>query len=180
MGHALLVKLLTPLLGKTAATLTSPKEVRVVVVASEAHKYVPKEGIHLDRMKSDGRPLTAIDLYSESKLANVLYGQELAHQFAGQFTVVPIDPGHFATGLYASKGAGLFVSLLGVMVRFIGTSIREAGKNYLWAATSSDVTSGEYYRPVGVGGDGGPFTKDDALRRRLWEWTEKELEGHVL
>jgi hypothetical protein len=40
--------------------------------------------------------------------------------------------------------------------------------------------SGEYYEPVGVAGMASKFGKDEELVRQLWEWTEKELEGHVV
>lgn len=60
--------------------------------------------------------------------------------------------------------------------------------NHLWTATAlmglgegkGWLRSGEYYEPVGVGRKASVFGKDDALAGRLWEWTEKELEGHVL
>ncbi|KAJ9138087.1 NAD(P)-binding protein [Pleurostoma richardsiae] len=178
IGHALLVKLLTPLLLKTAG-VTSARDVRVVMVASEGHKWVPKEGIHIEKMKTDGAGLSAPDLYCESKLANVLYGQELARRFP-QFTSVPIDPGNVKTGLFTSNGGGLLIRVLNLGVHLIGVSVQDGAKNHLWAATSNDVVSGEYYVPVGEAGKGGPFSKDDALRKKLWEWTEKELEGHSI
>jgi hypothetical protein len=49
--------------------------------------------------------------------------------------------------------------------------------NHLWAATSPSVLSGTYYEPVGVPGKMSVEAKDEDLSRRLWEWTEKELEG---
>jgi retinol dehydrogenase-12 len=42
------------------------------------------------------------------------------------------------------------------------------------------VESGVYYSPVGIKGMEGKLLKDKNLIRSLWEWTEKELEGHVI
>jgi hypothetical protein len=59
------------------------------------------------------------------------------------------------------------------------TNVQQGVRNQLWASVGKGVQSGEYYEPVGVGGTASAFGKDDALAKRLWEWTEKELEGHV-
>lgn len=50
-------------------------------------------------------------------------------------------------------------------------------RNHLWAATAADVESGKYYEPVGVPDGETAIAKDPALSKKLWEWTEKELEG---
>jgi retinol dehydrogenase-12 len=47
----------------------------------------------------------------------------------------------------------------------------------LWAATAEGVESGRYYEPVGVLGMGSELSRDEGLGIRLWEWTERELEG---
>lgn len=50
LGHALLAKLLTPTLEKTAKQGAEP---RVVVVSSEGHAMAPKGGIQFDKLKSE-------------------------------------------------------------------------------------------------------------------------------
>jgi retinol dehydrogenase-12 len=62
----------------------------------------------------------------------------------------------------------------------LGVSVEQGAKNQLWAATADGVASGVYYVPVGVSGKEGKLLKDKDLIRSLWEWTEKELEGHVI
>lgn len=47
--------------------------------------------------------------------------------------------------------------------------------NHLWAATSPEIVSGTYYEPVGVPGKESAIAKDDALSKRLWEWTERQF-----
>jgi NAD(P)-dependent dehydrogenase (short-subunit alcohol dehydrogenase family) len=71
MGHALLTKLLTPLLLETSSNL-SPLEVRVIVLSSEGHKYVPKGGIQFETLKSKAEGIATAWRYGQSKLANVL------------------------------------------------------------------------------------------------------------
>jgi hypothetical protein len=39
------------------------------------------------------------------------------------------------------------------------------------------VESGEYYEPVGVAGRAVDYATNDELAKKLWDWTEKELEG---
>ncbi len=49
-------------------------------------------------------------------------------------------------------------------------------RNHLWAATSPDVVSGMYYEPVGKPAKGSRDTRDGDLLKRLWKWTENELQ----
>ena len=49
--------------------------------------------------------------------------------------------------------------------------------NHLWAATSSDVLSSMYYEPVGVPGTRSDAAKDEALSKKLREWTDDTLSG---
>jgi hypothetical protein len=64
------------------------------------------------------------------------------------------------------------------LVRPLFTSLEKGIKNQLWASVSKDYVNGEYYEPVGVGGKAIPDGKDDKLAKKLWDWTEKELQGH--
>lgn len=52
LGHALLSKLLLPVLLRTKEMHTE-MDVRVVVVSSEGHAIAPKEGIQFDKLKTD-------------------------------------------------------------------------------------------------------------------------------
>ena len=50
--------------------------------------------------------------------------------------------------------------------------------NHLWAATSPDVVSGNYYEPVGVPGKESTLARDEGLSDKLWKWTEEQLESY--
>ncbi|TVY12728.1 putative oxidoreductase [Lachnellula arida] len=169
MSHALLVKLLLPLL------LQSP-DPRVVLFASGAFAMHPAGGILFRSLctsqEKEFRIAAPWRLYAQSKLANVLYCAELARRYK-----------HVAA-----------VSVTRVRNRFM--TPEEGSRNALWAATAAlwegeggdgeggkgFVVSGAYYEPVGVPGKHVRQSTDGDLAKRLWEWTEKELErfDHVV
>ena len=49
-------------------------------------------------------------------------------------------------------------------------------KIQLRACVGTDVVSGEYYKSVVEVGRGNRESKDRELVRKLWDWTQKELE----
>ncbi|KAL8336800.1 hypothetical protein RB601_008339 [Gaeumannomyces tritici] len=150
-----------------------------------------------DEDEDDVRTTSALLLYGQSKLANILYARELAER-CPLFTTVSINPGiskteaDGCTGGGGGGGAGrnatqrarsgspLMERVRRVILPFFGLDMCEAIKNHLWAATAKGVESGEYYEPVGVPSRGTAFAQDRVLGWRLWEWTQKELEGYSL
>ncbi|KLU91623.1 oxidoreductase [Magnaporthiopsis poae ATCC 64411] len=181
LGHALLLKLLMRLLVRTATCDAKGSDVRVISISSMAHRFTTSMGIDFDTLKpghhrapsptslspstastfhpvaaaataghycyyvgvdngaeDDGYTTSALLLYGQSKLANILYARELAER------------------------CPLFTT------------------NHLWAATANGVESGEYYEPVGVPSRGTAFAQDRVLSWRLWEWTQRELQGYSL
>ncbi|KAH7159488.1 hypothetical protein B0J13DRAFT_539072 [Dactylonectria estremocensis] len=173
VGHALLLKLLLPLLVKTASAPAS--DVRVVSVSSVAHKFGPSGGIQFDTLKTLAEAMATNDRYGQSKLANILYAREVARRYP-QLTTVAIHPGTVKTDLQKSNDGSFIVSAFQkVVVPIIGVSVEEGVKNQLWAATGEGVKNGEYYVPVGIPGKGSALSMDRELSQKLWEWTEKEL-----
>ncbi|KAM6510864.1 hypothetical protein FSOLCH5_011309 [Fusarium solani] len=175
VGHALLLKLLTPLLLKTRSE--SRSEVRIVSVSSVAHKFAVSGGIKLDILKTNGGGESPNNLYGQSKLANLIYAKEFAEHHP-ELTSVSIHPGTVKTDLQTSGGNLLIRGFQKFIVPLIGVEVQEGAKNQLWAATAKGVESGEYYEPVGVSGRGSALSKNKELGKKLWDWTEKELEAH--
>lgn len=62
---------------------------------------------------------------------------------------------------------------------FITVGVEKGALTSLWAATSADAKSGVFYHPVGVTGKDTKLAKDEGVCRRLWDFTEKELQSHV-
>jgi NAD(P)-dependent dehydrogenase (short-subunit alcohol dehydrogenase family) len=178
VGHALLLHLLLPLLLQTSATSTTKP--RVISTSSRGHKAVlPPGGIVFDTLKSAQLDISGILKYTQSKLANVVYARQVAKQYP-QVVSVAINPEDVATQLFTkgADGGGPEVEYLAREIApKVGVSVEEGAKNGLWAATSDGVETGRYYEPVGVAGASSELSKDEELGQRLWEWTQKELEG---
>ncbi|KAL6228792.1 hypothetical protein BDW75DRAFT_129603 [Aspergillus navahoensis] len=178
VGHALLTKLLLPTLCRTADE-NSNSDVRVIALSSTAHRYAPKGGIRFDTLKSNGAALGTMARYGQSKLANIVYAQELARRYR-QLTVVSVHPGFVTTNLgnVMVKRSFLNRVALKLLEPLQGVPVEEGVKNQLWASTAANVTSGEYYEPVGVTGKGSTYTHNPKLALELWDWTEKELQRY--
>ncbi|PVH78900.1 NAD(P)-binding protein [Cadophora sp. DSE1049] len=174
LGHALLTKLLLPLL---LATAERPGvDVRVINLTSDSHRRAPVEGIQFDNLRSSDQPGTAMTRYGQSKLANILYTKELGRRYP-TIKVVAIHPGVVKTDLQATmRKSFLLAKLLApVYTYFAGVEVEEGARNQLWAATAKGVESGKLYYPVGEEVEGSVLARDGELAGKLWEWTEREL-----
>lgn len=179
MGHALLTKLLLPVLEKTASKPRA--DVRVVSLSSRGHFLAPREGIVFDSLKTIADGMQPFERYGQSKLSNILFARQLAAQYP-QFIVTAVHPGVVRTNLVNSmSGVSITQRLLGPLANyFFFTPVNQGAKNQLWASVSKDVTSGEYYEPVGVSGKASRLGRDEDLAKELWDWTVHELEGWSL
>ncbi|EPE30090.1 NAD(P)-binding Rossmann-fold containing protein [Glarea lozoyensis ATCC 20868] len=176
MGHALLTKLLIPLLDRTAKLPNA--DVRIVSLASAGYRMAPKAPFPFDDMKSSAENIPPWGRYGVSKLANILYARQLAVRHP-QFTVVGIHPGIVNTNLLGNSTDSSFIwrNVINLMRPFVAT-VETGVKNQIWGSVAKNVISGEYYEPVGISGMAEERARDDETAERLWEWTEKELEGH--
>lgn len=178
LGHALLAKLLLPVLKKTASIPET--DVRVVAVTSDAYSYSPKGGVNFDSLKTDGEALGSFERYGQSKLVMIHWTRLMAQSYP-QFTFAAIHPGVVGTNLGAgATGSPWIVRTLLKVGKSALTSVEDGAKNQLWASVSKDVKSGEYYVPIGTKGKETAEAKDDELARKVWEWTEKELEKYAI
>jgi retinol dehydrogenase-12 len=179
VGHALLVKLLLPMLLKTAEEPGS--DVRVVSLSSAGHATPPWGGIKFDLLKTtmDSYFTTTLFRYGQSKLANILFAKELARRYPS-LTSVAIHPGVVSTDLFdaASKWPG--AKPIWGLVRGYLTTVQDGAKNQLWAGTAEGVKTGLYYMPIGIAEKGSAHASNPELAKKLWEWTEHELEGYTL
>jgi NAD(P)-dependent dehydrogenase (short-subunit alcohol dehydrogenase family) len=181
LGHALLIKLLLPTLLSTASKPNS--DVRIINLSSVAYTNAPPAGIEFSKLKTPGANFGAFYApnkwicYGQSKLANLLYPIELAARYPS-ITSVAVHPGFVKTALHVHEN---FMDRQ--IVNFLADKWldeEQGAYTQTWAATTpkEGLKNGAYYEPVGV--KRVPVTKkgkDEGLARRLWEWTEGELES---
>jgi NAD(P)-dependent dehydrogenase (short-subunit alcohol dehydrogenase family) len=178
LGHFVLTGLLLPALLAAA----SP---RVVTVSSIAH-----HGATMDVLEGNaGAVYHAQRSYSNSKLANLLFAQELQRMASARglnLTSVGAHPGVSSTGLVADPqgmGAKLFMRTVApLFVKVLTQSAAAGARSTLYAATRAEP--GSYTGPQRFGetrGRIGParlsaLASEEKLARRLWQVSE-ELTG---
>ena len=160
---------------------------RVVTVSSDLHSRGEMEFDDLHGEGSYGK----WDAYSQSKLANLLFAYELDRRLraAGSgIKSIGVHPGYADTNLQRRgpemAGSRIRKSMMTVANRLFAQSSEAGALPTLYAATSPDAESGEYYGPSGFmrmrgspekqRSSGASYDEDDA--RRLWEVSE-ELTG---
>jgi NAD(P)-dependent dehydrogenase (short-subunit alcohol dehydrogenase family) len=181
VGHALLIKLLLPLIQKTAK-LPDPTP-RILLLSSEGHFLAPKEGIDFAHLKEadydmGGALGSTWTKYGQSKLANLLYATQLTKHYP-EIISVSIHPGVVGTGLVGNL-SGWNKVVVYMTSWWQMKSPAEGAWNQVWAATvdKAKLESGRYYVPVGKAVKSS--REDEAIGDKLWEWTEKELEEYKI
>lgn len=164
MGHFILV---TSLLDRL------DDEGRVVVVASEAHKNAPDEGIQFDNLSGE-RGYSPWAAYGQSKLANILFTRELAKRLRGSAkTANCLHPGVIHTNLGRSMNPIARVALT-LAEPLVLKSIPEGAATQCYVAVHPNVqdVSGKYFadcnesRTTSQG-------RDEAMATKLWDVSER-------
>ena len=166
LGHFLLVHELQDFLQASAPA-------RIVVVASEAHRF--GGGLVFEDLQSEkGRfgVVGGMKVYGRSKLANVLFTRELARRLVGSgVTVNCLHPGFVRTRLARdSESTRLGERLVWPLISRFAKSPEEGAATSLYAICDpalSDVT-GAYLDDEKVS-QAEPVGRDDDAARRLWD-----------
>jgi NAD(P)-dependent dehydrogenase (short-subunit alcohol dehydrogenase family) len=167
LGHFALTGLLLPMLLATTGS-------RVVVLASHMHRLA---ALDLDDLNFEHRIYSRWLAYGQSKLANLLFAQELHRRLssAGATTIaVSAHPGWAATELQRNVGVTTIFNPL------LAQDGRAGARPTLHAATAAEVHGGDYFGPRGFLGLTGRPTRarsnrrarDSTLARKLWERSE--------
>lgn len=168
--------LLTGLLLKTI--LATPNS-RIVSLSSMAHR---SGKINFDDLQSRQK-YSAIQAYSQSKLACLMYGYELQRRLevAGHTTTISTiaHPGasHTNLGQHIPKWA---MTLFSVFMPLFSHSAKAGAQPTLWAAIGV-AEGGDYFGPTGfreIKGkpgkvDSTPLSKDKDIAKKLWEVSEQ-------
>ncbi|KAJ8088004.1 short-chain alcohol dehydrogenase [Marasmius tenuissimus] len=166
VGHFYFTKLLLPV-------LFAAKHPRVVNLTSAGHLLLKKDLDYETFKDCPKREKTdLLELYNQSKFANVVVAKEFARRYG--------DQGIVSTSLHP----GLIVTNLGrdmnpTVVKIVGYLSYTADKGALttlYAATAPESAdaNGKYFLPWGRIGNPHPGTQDVETGRKLWEWLESE------
>jgi len=170
LGHFLLTSLLLDVLKASAPS-------RIVNVSSNAHRRGLLDLDDLDWKKREYQPLPA---YSQSKLANVIYTEELARRLAGTgVTAYSLHPGVIHTELVRhfdwkikALAYGLY-PLLWVLMK----DIKSGAQTSIWCSVApelgKDEAAGKYYADCKFRGPAAKQAGDAALGKRLWEMSDQ-------
>jgi NAD(P)-dependent dehydrogenase (short-subunit alcohol dehydrogenase family) len=152
---------------------------RVVVLSSVMHRT---GRIHFDDL-TGARRYSPMGFYSQSKLANTLFGLELDRRLrAGGHTVraVLAHPGYAATNLQVTGPSRMIGGVMKVLNPLLAQPAAAGAWSQLQAATDPGAQGGDFFGPGQLMGMRGRPVKvraaraatDPASARRLWELSE--------
>jgi NAD(P)-dependent dehydrogenase (short-subunit alcohol dehydrogenase family) len=169
-------------LGHFALTaLVLPKVTdRVVTLSSSMHQF---GRIDLGDLNWEERRYRRWRAYGDSKMANLMFGKELAERLAAASSTTSsliAHPGYAATELQGKSGTIEDV-FMNVANKVFAQSASAGALPTLYAATSPDATNGTFYGPTQMfGAHGAPgisgYNKradDKVFRDSLWTASEK-------
>lgn len=161
LGHFLLIHELLPCLGRI-------RPARVVMVSSAAHLQAPANGIDFGNLDGS-KGYSGWRAYGQSKLANVLFANELARRLPAGSTANSLHPGIIRTNL-GRHMQGPLPLLMGLFMWpfMVGVERGAATSCYLAAHPEVQGISGQYFadcRPATAS----RLAHDSELARRLWE-----------
>jgi retinol dehydrogenase-12 len=184
LGHFYFTKLVLPLLIKSG---TPEKPSRVVNLSSMAQfLFAPEEGIKFDDLNGE-KHYHDWERYGQSKLANVLFSNELNERFKNQNVIsIALHPGVIlSTGLSRylgfTSGWRMFVAAFkrkgGLRMTFGEKykSIPQGTATTMVAALDPEVKAGGYYADCQEtnGKKLHPKASDKDLAKKLWEVSER-------
>jgi NAD(P)-dependent dehydrogenase (short-subunit alcohol dehydrogenase family) len=173
IGHFLLTELLLDRLKASAPA-------RIVNVTSAAHRWAAR-GLDWDNLMSVRGSYVGLEVYAQSKLANLYFTRELARRLVGTgVTSYAVHPGVVATR-FARDGdvRGPISAFYAIAAPFLLSPARGA-KTVVYCAAEPGIEgdSGGYFvrrrraRPL-------PIAERDDEAARLWQVTERWIaEGH--
>ncbi|MFZ3587710.1 SDR family oxidoreductase [Bacillus sp. DJP31] len=168
LGHFLLTNLLLEPLKKS-------EQGRIVNVSSGAHKWgkIDFEDPYF------AKGYNVLKGYGQSKLANILFTNELANRLSKtNVTVNSLHPGAVATSLGVNRTTGFGKTVYKILSPFF-KSPAQGASTAIYLATSPEVArvTGNYFINEKIAPTS-TLAKDKTLARKFWEWSEKEVEAN--
>jgi NAD(P)-dependent dehydrogenase (short-subunit alcohol dehydrogenase family) len=171
LGHFLLVNELHDMLMASAPA-------RVVVVASEAHRGA-RHGLDFDDLDWSRRRYSSFRVYSSTKLANILFSNELARRLSGTgVTSNALHPGFVGSNFARENDLGWWGNIGMPLARPFAISNKKGALTSIHVASSDavDGLSGLYFKKCAVAMPTANAL-DDSAAARLWEISEKLTAG---
>ena len=160
LAYFLLTNLLLDLVVKSAPA-------RVVTVASVGHR---RGTLDFEDLGFERGGYSIMRAYSRSKLANILFANELARRRAGSgVTSNSLHPGSVDTNIWS--GAPLWAKpIIQVLLRPFFISAEKGGERIVQLAASPELegVTGKYFEDGKVV-DPAPLARDASLATRLWD-----------
>jgi NAD(P)-dependent dehydrogenase (short-subunit alcohol dehydrogenase family) len=156
LAHFLLTRLLLPLLRNSS-------DPRVITVSSVAHM---SGRIEFDNLNGE-HGFDAYHAYANSKLANALFSFELARR----------EPHVCANCLHPGV---IDTKLLHAGFSMAGAPVAEGARTSVYLASSPEVkgVTGKYFERCAAVSPS-PLALDRELARKLWEWSEREVQPYA-
>lgn len=193
LGPFVLTMELLPLLRASAPS-------RIVIVSSAGHKDVPR--FDFEDPEAKGKrpwrgeyPMNARQSlfyalakpwahpaflqYAHTKLANLLFMDELSRRLAGTgVTVNALHPGLVRTGIASGKGP--YTWFMRQLVRMFGIPAERGAETIVYLASSPEVEglSGKYFIKC-ASVESSAASRDEGAAARLWEMSEVLVRKHL-
>ncbi|KAF0508124.1 NADP-binding protein [Gigaspora margarita] len=167
VGPFFLTKLLLP-------KIKASQPARIVNVSSMGHRRAT--GIEFESL-NDPNAQDSKQHYRQSKLANVLFTDELNRRYleGEQVYANSIHPGLVDTPMLRRNDLSFSETFLGSSI-----STEDGALTTLYCATSPEIEEknyrGMYFVPFGIEGEKSSYAEDDDLAKRLWEFTENLID----
>lgn len=157
-------------------SLRAGPEGRIVNLSSFGHHFAPF-GMRFDDLQTERGPYVSLEVYSRSKLANVLFTRELARRLTGtSVTVNAVHPGAVRSGFGMDGDLRSYERAINLVVRPFEITARAGARTSVHLAASADVAgqSGGYWVRRKPGHMSRQARSDDAAAR-LWQLSEDLL-----
>jgi NAD(P)-dependent dehydrogenase (short-subunit alcohol dehydrogenase family) len=179
LGSFLLVKLFD--------SIIKASKTRIVVVSSLAHEGSYKEGIKLSTFTNETE-YNPIFSYGQSKLANILFSNELAKRLNNTgATSNCLHPGMIQSNLtrHLQNQNSYILNLLAIpvleFVKLASLTTNDGALTQLYVATSPKLTNitGKYFKPISKLGNPSSQSQDEILQTMLWKESEKLISKYL-
>lgn len=147
-------------------TILASSPARIINVSSDAHSGGK---IEFDNLQGE-RSYSGIGPYGNSKLANILFTNELARRLEGTgVTVNALHPGLVSTG-FGKNNPGLLMKIMGVIIPLIARSPEKGAETSIYLVSSPAVQNitGKYFVDCKVT-QPAPQATDSAVAKKLWD-----------